>query len=166
MRTLLLLLPLAACTTGGTDTSDTSSEAGACVSGQTWTGGNEESPKMNPGEACVACHTDEGEGPIYAIAGTVFTAYDEPDDCNGSDGAIVRITDADGTAFEATANAAGNFFLGAGEGVVMPYTAEVEWPSGTIAAMGAEQSDGDCNTCHSVAGSGGAPGRIAEAAGN
>lgn len=117
---------------------------------------------MNPGEACIACHTAEHEGPDYVAAGTVFTAYDEPDDCNGAEGAVVRLTDAEGTTFEATANEAGNFYFSArSTALVAPYVAEVEFADGTVAAMSGEQDDGDCNGCHTAAGSGGAPGRIA-----
>lgn len=160
MSRLLLLTFLTACSTPGAtgDTVDTA--AGECVSGDTWTGGNEESPLMNPGEACIACHDSEGEGPDYTVAGTVYSALDEPDDCNGVTTAVVRVTDADGTVFDTTTNGAGNFFFE--DAIVMPYTAEVEFSDGTIAAMSGEQSDGECNACHTPGGDGGAPGRIAQ----
>jgi hypothetical protein len=150
----------------GTDT-DTNGGGGECVSGDYWTGGNEESPMMNPGEACIACHTEEREGPQFAIAGTVFTNFDEPDDCNGVDGATVRITDANGDTYEARSNRAGNFFLDARNNpIATPYFAEVVFGDGTVATMGGARESGDCNSCHTQYGSGGAPGRIASSAAN
>lgn len=178
---LLAALVLSACTpaspkdTGTGDTaSDTATDTqidgigdGACVSESTWTGGNEESPLMNPGEACIACHTAEREGPQFAIAGTVFTNFDEPDDCNGVDSATVRITDANGATYEARSNRAGNFFLDARSNpIATPYFAEVVFGDGTVATMGGARESGDCNGCHTQYGSGGAPGRIASSAAN
>lgn len=185
MRLPLLfpLLLLAACgtasttdTSGGSDTSgggDTSGGDtgpngygdGACVSGEEWTGGNRESDNMNPGQACIECH-DRGEGPSFVIAGTVYTNYDEPKNCNGLKGATVRITDANGDTFEAESNSVGNFFIESRDArIKTPYTAEVEFADGKIAVMGGDQTNGDCNACHTQDGTDGAPGRISNYAG-
>ena len=43
-----------------------------CTSGRTWRGGNEGSPEMNPGMACIQCHAASDEGPRFSIAGTVY----------------------------------------------------------------------------------------------
>lgn len=134
-------------------------EPDECLSGSAWTGGNEESPLMNPGEACIACHQAEDEGPEYTFAGTVYEGLDEPNDCNGLSGATVEVIDADGASFTATTNSAGNFFLNASD-LVFPVTATVTDGTRT-ATMVTAQASGDCNTCHSAAGSDGAPGRIA-----
>jgi hypothetical protein len=90
----------------------------------------------------------------------VFSALDEPIDCNGVEGATIEITDADAQVVTLTSNAAGNFFLGAGQStLVFPITAKVI-VGDTENAMASAQSSGACNSCHTDAGTGGAPGRI------
>jgi hypothetical protein len=131
-----------------------------CASGRKWVGGNEESPLMRPGSDCVGCHRDEGEGPLYLAAGTVYEALDEPDDCYGLEGATVEVTDADGTVWMLTTNAAGNFFIEPGDGpLVFPFTAKVTY-DGAELPMATAQSDGNCNTCHTQMGANLAAGRI------
>jgi hypothetical protein len=130
-----------------------------CTSATYWTGGNRESPLMRPGGACVSCHQAEHEGPLFAIAGTLFPSPHEPDDCNGVNGggAEVIITDANGVEHRLTPNAAGNFFL---EGALAtPYSARVSY-GGKERAMLKTQTKGDCNSCHTEAGTEDAPGRI------
>ncbi len=133
---------------------------GVCVSGETWTGGDRESPLMHPGVACIECHEARGEGPRFAAAGTVYTEYDEPDDCNGVGAAIVVITDATGTTYEATANAVGNFMVSGGADLfTFPITAKVV-VDGVEHSMVSAVTTGDCNSCHTPSGDNGAPGRI------
>jgi hypothetical protein len=134
-----------------------------CSSGRYWRGGNEGSEWMSPGQACVACHRREGdEAPIYAIAGTVYTTGHEPDDCNGtgSTDIKVRVIDARGRTALLSTNSAGNFMT----------TQAFAFPAQVAVVRGSEvrpmdgainAADGDCNRCHSEAGSDGAPGRIA-----
>lgn len=148
---LAFALPLAACN-GGSAPVDTAT----CSSGSMWTGGNEESELMNPGQACIECHSQD-EGPRFTAAGTVMGASHDPDDCNGVEGVTVRLTDADGVVHEATTNAAGNFDFR--DAIAMPYTAEIESDAGVVAMSGA-QNTGDCATCHTADGANGAPGRI------
>jgi hypothetical protein len=148
---VLFLVFAAGCGTGAPDPSE-------CSTGEVWTGGDEESPLMHPGGDCIGCHESEGEGPRYAIAGTVMGVLDEPTDCNGIEGVTVRITDADGAIHEATTNRAGNFFLD--DEVPVPYTAEIE-VDGATRAMVTAQTDGNCASCHTEVGENAAPGRIA-----
>jgi hypothetical protein len=133
-----------------------------CLSGNQWQGGNEESALMHPGMSCIACHAAEGEGPDYAVAGTVFGDYDEPDDCAGVDGLTVEITGSDGVDFALPSNAAGNFRLRArdADSLVLPFTARVIDGAGNVREMTTPQSSGDCPSCHTASGAGGAPGRI------
>jgi hypothetical protein len=139
-----------------------------CSSIKTWTGGNRGSSSMHPGGACISCHEQGGDGPLYAIAGTVFPSAHEPDDCNGAasttSGALsVLITDANGKSHSLPVNSVGNFYY---EGAIAtPYQAQVV--SGTaIRVMAHTQVSGDCNGCHTVTGSSNttgadpAPGRI------
>jgi len=131
-----------------------------CISGLRWVGGDEESSRMHPGGDCIGCHTDRGEGPRYAVAGTIYEALDEPSDCFGFEGATVEITDADGKLFSMTANPAGNFYLSSGDGpLAMPYRAAVVM-DGVRREMASPQSDGNCANCHTAQGDLGAPGRV------
>ena len=50
-----------------------------------WTGGNRGSADMNPGRACITCHSTMN-GPSLTIAGTVYPTAHEPDLCNGANG--------------------------------------------------------------------------------
>lgn len=132
-----------------------------CTSMTNWTGGNRESPLMRPGGACISCHTKEGEGPLFAVAGTLFPTPHEPDDCNGVDsvlGAKVVVTDANGTEHELPVNRAGNFFLESNM-FALPYQAKVVY-AGRERVMVEAQKNGDCNDCHTQDGRESAPGRI------
>lgn len=149
---------------GGTATSvggasvDPFAQAPVCTSGQNWTGG--ENSLMRPGEACIACHS-AGEGPRFVVAGTVYPTGHEPNDCNGvsqASQAVVVITDAANNTYQAQVNAAGNFYL-QGINLVTPYSAKVVVGSAER-AMGSQQTNGDCNSCHSAEGASSAPGRI------
>lgn len=131
-----------------------------CTSKQTWTRGNRGSSDMHPGVACIDCHS-RGEGPSYGFAGTVYPTAHEPDDCYGVNGrsTAIRIilTDARGRTFTATASGSGNFGIRAS--FTPPYRAKVVVGAKTR-EMQTEQTDGDCNTCHTERGASDAPGRI------
>jgi len=132
-----------------------------CSSMKNWTNGNRESPLMRPGGACISCHRKEGEGPLFAVAGTLFPTPHEPDDCNGvtsATGAQVVITEASGASHTLSVNDAGNFFFEAGS-FAYPYQAKVVY-QGRERVMVEAQADGDCNSCHTEAGKENAPGRI------
>ncbi|MCB9737726.1 MAG: hypothetical protein H6747_00545 [Deltaproteobacteria bacterium] len=155
---LMAAATLSAC---GTDAQSTTVSPSVCKSEIQWTGGDEKSPLMHPGKDCVACHAERGEGPEFAIAGTVYPDMHEADDCYGEAGVKVVITGSDGKEFTLTANASGNFFMEKKDSasLKLPYTAKVV--SGNKEnAMGTAQVAGSCNSCHTKAGTGGAPGRI------
>lgn len=119
-----------------------------------------EGTTMRPGEACVACHTREDEGPRYSIAGTLYPTGHEPNNCVGSSddsGSKIVITDANGEVYELTPNSVGNFYLNGA--IASPYTAKVVSADGERLML-SPQTNGDCNTCHSAEGTSGAPGRI------
>jgi hypothetical protein len=149
-------LVLAACSSSGNTTAD-----GSCKSGAKWTGGDEESPEMHPGGDCIGCHA-KGEGPQLAIAGTVYAANagSDANDCLGTAGAQVVITDANGKQLTLTANASGNFLLDKkASTIALPYKAKVVY-NGKERQMFGEQNVGSCNSCHTASGANGAPGRI------
>jgi len=130
-----------------------------CTSASTWTKGDHGSSSMNPGRACLACHATMN-GPPLTFAGTIYPTAHEPDLCNGadgSDGARVVLTGADGNTLTLTPGAAGNF--DSATILMMPFSAKVTY-QGRTRAMTATQTSGDCNGCHTQSGANGAPGRI------
>lgn len=144
-----------------------------CSSGTLIDPDEQPSEVMAPGRACIGCHVAEntasgdGDAPVFAFAGTVYPTGHEPDDCAGSGaaGAVVEITDARGKTFQAAVNAGGNFALEVPD-VARPVTARVTF-QGRTRRMDEPPVHGDCNGCHTQAGTttvpGGrlAPGRIA-----
>ncbi|HET7501962.1 MAG TPA: hypothetical protein VFK02_13185 [Kofleriaceae bacterium] len=136
------------CTAGG---------AAVCTSGNTWTGGNRESPQMHPGLACISCHAS-GEGPRFRIAGTVYPTAHEPNDCYGATSATVEVTDATGLVTSLPVNSAGNFFTQ--NAIAFPIQVAVV-ANGMRRAMAGSPPTGDCNSCHTQDGANMAPGRIA-----
>ena len=95
------------------------------------------------------------------LAGTVYPALNESDDCNGKGPPpqlTVVVTGADGKVFDMDVNAAGNFTLGTMRPKA-PFKALVTDGTKTRAMVGTVTS-GDCNSCHTAAGLNGAPGRI------
>jgi hypothetical protein len=130
-----------------------------CTSNTMWTQGTRGSNSMEPGQACIACHS-KGEGPRFALGGTVYPSAHEPDNCNGgplTQMSHVVITGADGMTVTLTPNSAGNFsYQGA---IATPYTAKVTY-MGRERAMIEKQTSGDCNSCHTEMGTMMAPGRI------
>lgn len=128
-----------------------------CTSGTTWAQGTPSSALMQPGKACIACHSATG-GPSFTIAGTVYPTIHEPDACNGvaGNGMTVVLIDAAGKSHSMPVNAAGNFTRVTG--MPMPYKAMIMDGTKTR-EMKTPQTDGDCNGCHSVQGNN-SPGRI------
>lgn len=145
----------------------------ACVSDARWTRGNRGSSVMNPGQACVSCHVRMAEGPT-GIGGTAYYLDHEENNCNGYTGdapggpsgaAYVEVVDADGTMLRLRVGRTGNF--GTSAALVFPLrSARVVGPTGLVNEMSSPVPNGDCNSCHTQAGTttepGGdpAPGRI------
>ncbi len=126
-----------------------------CTSKTTAKGGS--SSLMKPGGACITCHSMQG-GPAYVVAGTVYPTAHEPNDCNGVNGGLsVVVTDKNGNVTTLAVNSAGNF--SAGGNIAAPFKVKVV-RGATERAMLGSVTAGDCNTCHTVTGVNGAPGRI------
>lgn len=167
--------PEGECGAGGGPGEDPFAQPSACESGRFWTS-DEEGDDMNPGQACNKCHAEErNEGeedaPLLVIGGTVYPNGHSPDDCYGIDGSAdpfrgvqVVVTDATGRAYTLDVRRTGNFVLDEAEEFVFPYTAKVvDTQTGAERVMVDEPTHGDCNLCHTEAGSGDgsdAPGRI------
>lgn len=134
-----------------------------CTSGSMWTRGNRGSENMNPGMACIDCHTSMRDGPSFSFAGTVYPSGAEPDRCYGtnvgSDGSsiTIEVTDSTGRVVMVSPNAVGNFE--SRTRITPPYRARIIAGS-TVRVMNTEQTSGDCNSCHTDMGAEGAPGRI------
>lgn len=171
--TLFFSLVLAACGGPAPAGFEGAPAGSACASGLVWKG--EESAEMNPGMACRACHLGQnfaGQNPTgqrepkraFFFMGTAYAAAHEIDSCRSANvpaGAVVEILDANDVV-QATLpiNAAGNFYSASTTaGFTLPYKARVV-ANGKTNAMASPQMEGDCNTCHTAQGSGGAPGRI------
>lgn len=127
-------------------------------SGLKWIGGDRESPLMNPGQNCIGCHS-KGEGPRFAVAGTVYTKLDEKDLDFGVEGATVQVTDSKGQVLKLVTNKAGNFMSSRNATLSYPITAKVVY-KGKELAMATPQKTGNCMLCHTSKGMGGAPGRV------
>jgi mono/diheme cytochrome c family protein len=149
---------------GGTCGGGTNVFAGGsvCTSGRTHVG--DENYDMRPGEACNACHTRERKK-TFAFAGTVYPTGHEPNDCVGITDNSVRVivTDGDGKDTVVPMRASGNFALDRAT-LKAPVHVRVESADGSKKrAMGAALNlpgDGDCNGCHTEAGTNKAPGRV------
>lgn len=150
-----------ACTDPPPPTADPLPDGGSSSGCKAWTGGDQGSPLMHPGRACNACHQQAG-GPNLAVAGTVFRSGHEPDDCNGAappPTLTVVVTDSKARTLSLTVNEAGNFEVEHAGKLTPPFKAKVT--DGTKErAMNGSVTSGDCNSCHTVAGLNGAPGRI------
>jgi hypothetical protein len=128
-----------------------------CTSNKTWNQGNNGSSSMRPGGACITCHTMRG-GPAYTVAGTVYPTAHEPNDCNGVNGAVtVVVTDANGAVTTIPVNGVGNFNSRAK--ITAPFHVKVT-NGAKVRAMAGALTAGDCNSCHTLAGVNGAPGRV------
>ncbi|MEO6420994.1 MAG: hypothetical protein ABIP39_16400 [Polyangiaceae bacterium] len=129
-----------------------------CTSNKVWNKGNHGSPDMQPGGACLTCHSMRG-GPSYAIAGTVYPTAHEPTECNGVNIANLKVvvTDKNGIVTTVPVNAVGNYFSTAA--IAAPFHVKVTDGTRTRSMAGALTA-GDCNSCHTEAGANGAPGRI------
>jgi len=157
--------PMGSCGAGGAGGAGGSAPeptAPTCTSNRTWTGGTDGSKDMQPGVACISCHSQSGgEAPTFALAGTVYPTVHEPDQCYGASGAAgvrVVITGADGAVVTLTPGTSGNFsYQGS---LAKPYTAKVTDMNGGVRAMSQAQTSGDCNGCHTQSGANAAPGRI------
>lgn len=135
-----------------------------CASNSFWSRGNKESPAMNPGVACLACHAISGEADKnYAFSGTVFPSLHEQNLCNAMppSGIRVEIYDKNGAlVLTMTPDpTSGNFHSNVTVTVALPYTARVVSNAGVL-EMTQPQMSGDCNGCHTVQGASGASGRI------
>ncbi len=155
-------------TTTGSGGADTAFDGPSrCASGMSFPMTSAEGDgSMDPGMACLPCHTT-GPGPRFVLGGTVFATGHVPDLCeptndqsNALSQAQVVVTDATGAQYPLQADGVGNFHFSEGQTLPFPYRAKVTY-MGKERPMISAQSNGDCNACHTDAGTQNAPGRIA-----
>lgn len=130
----------------------------SCLSGLRWTGGDRESPRMRPGSDCIACHAERGEAEEITLAGTVYGAVNEANECFGVADVEIVLTGADGQVVTLHSNEAGNFSR-EHLSIAVPYTAKLVY-EGRERAMVMAQTELSCNSCHGQIGLNNAPGRI------
>jgi mono/diheme cytochrome c family protein len=133
--------------------------APTCTSGQYIQGSEDIGAAMHPGGACISCHRSSGEAPTFVIAGTVFPTAHEYNDCvsTAAGQGQVIITDNNGVDHAVSIGGSGNFV--SQQAISLPYRARVV-AGGRERAMSGSQQSGDCNSCHTLNGANGAPGRI------
>jgi hypothetical protein len=107
-------------------------------------------PLHRPGQRCLACHRDGGEGPAFSVAGTVFARQGETAAASGVD---VVLQDARGEQRAVVTNEVGNFWIAASEWApTFPLRAQVR-ANGTTLRMRTELGrEGSCGACHVGAG--------------
>jgi len=133
-----------------------------CISGNDWVLGDFGSDWMHPGTDCPTCHATNN-GPAFWVAGTVYGADGQIDDCGGVSGVEIDVKDATGTVYPLQSNLWGNFYLKQTDapGFQTPYTVSLSY-NGQTRSMTSSQSTQGCNSCHTVTGANAAPGRILE----
>jgi cytochrome c5 len=132
-----------------------------CSSGNTWNNGDNGGDRMYPGRACNNCHKNEKPDEIFSIAGTVYPTAHEPDNCLGvgTGEATIEVTDNNGAVTTVSTNSSGNFRSKAN--YAWPITVRVLAGGKSLAMVTKlDPPGGDCNTCHNLGGTDGAPGRI------
>jgi hypothetical protein len=118
---------------------------------------------MMPGRNCIECHRLYPQhAPLFSVAGTVYRTAHEPDRCYGipvATGAKIVITDANGVEHPPVPVVSGGNFGVILSGLALPYRAKLV-VGDAQRVMQTPQSNGDCNACHTQAGTQGARGRI------
>jgi len=135
-----------------------------CSTGQWWQqpGDEEEGEWMRPGNPCISCHADSGDedAPSLSWGGTVFGGQYDENECRGIPGVQVEILDeANEVLFTTTTNQAGNFLVHESQQAFERFRIRLTL-DGRTREMASHQGIGDCNSCHTAEGTGGAPGRI------
>ena len=99
-----------------------------------------------PGQPCLVCHRDGGEGPTFTVAGTVFR---DPAGLVPVQDAMVVLIDAMQARITATTNCVGNFYLTPRDASpTLPMWTTVELGTIRIDMESAMHLDGDCGACH------------------
>jgi hypothetical protein len=122
-------------------------------------GGVGPGPLHRPGQPCLLCHDGTlGNPEEFSVAGTVFV-YPSSDEPAG--GAVVQLTDEEGSTFRVRTNRAGNFYLSPGEySPNYPLEVQVEYGGETVVMKSTIGREGACAGCHSEPAGFDSPGRV------
>jgi hypothetical protein len=104
-------------------------------------------PLHRPGQPCLLCHDGAfGNPEKFNVAGTVFM---KPTGTKPAKRATVELKGTDGMTFNATTNAAGNFYVSPGEfEPKFPLEVKVHYQGETITMETLIGGDGSCAGCH------------------
>lgn len=104
-------------------------------------------PLHRPGQPCLTCHSSQGPGPDFAVAGTVYKVRGSTEPLQGVQ---VFMTDAAGETRRPFTNAAGNFYLTAGEwSPAFPMRIVLRYPNAEDKEMDTRIGrNGGCGECH------------------
>jgi hypothetical protein len=110
--------------------------------------GQHNGPTHRPGQPCLVCHGGLGPGqPDFSVGGTIYRSQ------TGTvaiQGAVVTLTDAQGTVHALTTNRTGNFYVNASDWVPSyPMLVSVSDSDTKIDMKTQVGRDGSCATCHS-----------------
>jgi hypothetical protein len=153
---LLLALAAAALLAGSCD--PVHDDAQAALGGET--PGVPPGPLHRPGQPCLVCHDGAtGDPAALSMAGTVFL---EGNSLTPAPGAVVLLTNADGTTATATTNAAGNFFLapGAYTPIYPVHVTSITMGGASITMHSHIGGNGSCAGCHADPAGSDSPGHV------
>lgn len=104
-------------------------------------------PTHRPGQPCLLCHDGKLGNPVeFAVAGTVFRFASDRQPVSG---ATVTLRGADGSTFEASTNAAGNFYVLAQEWTpAYPMRVSIAGEGRSVDMKTHIGRDGSCAGCH------------------
>lgn len=104
-------------------------------------------PLHRPGQPCLTCHEDRGPADTrFSFAGTVFTT---PEGDAPVCGATIRITNADGAAWDVRSNSAGNFYVYSDDFEArFPARTTVRTALGETVMRTDMNRSGSCGECH------------------
>lgn len=104
-------------------------------------------PTHRPGQPCLTCHGGQGPGsPDLSVGGTVYKTQPATE---WLEGAIVTLTDAEGTIRQLTTNRTGNCLIGKNEWApVYPMRVTVSFAGVSIDMVTHVGGSGSCTDCH------------------
>lgn len=109
-------------------------------------------PTHRPGQPCTVCHGGQGPASLtFVMAGTVYAK--ENDTTNPAVNATVSLEDVTGSAWHATTNEAGNFFVLSDQwSPTWPVSVPpiVSGSTKSTAMVALDNRSGSCATCHTL----------------
>jgi hypothetical protein len=116
-------------------------------------------PRHRPGQPCVLCHSGNvGDPPGFSVAGTVYV---NATDLQPAVDAGVILRDSLDASYQATTNAAGNFYVLPHQfKPTYPMKVEVDYGNAKVLMTANVGRDGSCGKCHFDPAGPGSPGHV------